>query len=543
MAMKVPPVRSRPTPLQLVNLPDFTGGLNTSSDRFEVAENEVMQALNVEFDERGGIRTRRRLVSQTVTGSPTASGSNFFSFGGRMIVLVDGTTSGFSSPLATAPFAFVALVTPNNSWNQYDLNKNYAEINGFGFFSAYPTASYRIGTPAAPVFVTLTNTMTAPTWQDDYGAPSGTHSPAFKVRCSHNGFMFGSGASGAGAVDPLYRLRWSHPQDGGSWRSFDYSDLGGNGEITGLCSVGDQLLIMMTNGVWVLYGSSPESFRPVQISEMGCYVAGGGSAGLGGIGYTASPYGCFFVTSKGPYLYDGQGLEFVGEKIKEVFTNLGSPNVGLTSSAFTPNNVVYGGSADRGLLYVQGLHSTTYYTYVYNPRIKAWSLWRFGDGSYGFGVTSNPPTLYAFPITGEHTNGPGHILLANRPNTATWYTTDNYETAETGVSGSQTVSVWTGWLHAGQPSVRKNWRRPELVQRMETTGNQITMAVYKDYDTSVAAKTLTITAIDSAIDENLRATSLGTARAVSLKLTIPGTDEKWSLSNLLLKFRPKAPRS
>jgi hypothetical protein len=157
-------------------------------------------------------------------------------------------------------------------------------------------------------------------------------------------------------------------------------------------------------------------------------------------------------------------------------------------------------------------------------------MWRFNNGSFGFGSTFNPPMFI-------QQNAPTYKeVIGFRRTTTTWYLLNGESEGfgdETGVN----IYYTTAWFHGGQPLVRKRWRRAELV--IETTGN-MTIKVRKGYDDDTDAKTLTLA--NPSADRLMRTSSLGTARAIQLRFDFPNTTD-FSLSNLLLKYRTKPPRS
>ena len=73
--------------LNIVELSDFTGGLNFRADQFQLSSFESPDMLNVEIDPRGGVFSRggyRRLNTTAVAG--TWSPQKLYPFSGTQVV-------------------------------------------------------------------------------------------------------------------------------------------------------------------------------------------------------------------------------------------------------------------------------------------------------------------------------------------------------------------------------------------------------------------------------------------------------------------------
>ena len=108
-----------------------------------------------------------------------------------------------------------------------------------------------------------------------------------------------------------YRVRWSSANDPETWAANDYVDIdkGEHGDyITGLCPMGDRLLVFKTNSTYAIFGFDSDSFQVVTVSSTV------GSVPLSSP--VATPYGAFFwYADQGAYLYDGTNMVWLFPKI------------------------------------------------------------------------------------------------------------------------------------------------------------------------------------------------------------------------------------
>lgn len=548
MGLVAPPTPRGPgKSLNLDNQTDFTGGLNLSADQLELKPNESPDLLNVDLDASGGFRVRSGINQDTTAGTVNVSNGELY-FRGVFLNKSHyfGAWNSLSGTAWTAPDSFT------NAGSQNELERCSAIINDIMVTGLAGAATYRV-TGAAPVRTLLT--QSGGVWQDDYAVPSGAHSPQGGCREAHRGYMFvGNVAYLAGTTFPN-RVHWSHPNDGASYRSFDYVDVGDKTEVvTGLYSLagGNQLLITKEHSCWVLYGTDPDSFTLVLLSDK-----------IGAANYVGckTPVGvAFFDYNLGVVLYDGKEIRWIYQKIARSMVSRSGTGPGPITLTTGTQLAWWGGTYAnldgdvRPRLFFQTQYgpSAQWHNFVWDPELDA------GNGAW---------TLYRWYTTGKNIQllqRPGPLGITHQfgveRNTTNWYTYVTPLGHDRVASGSVTTEFTayyrTAWYTAGQPHIRKTWKRPEFIVRTgfnsDATTSIMTIAVYKDYNPSTVAKTLTIATGQSGAqfnpDVNVRGSSLGTARAISMKITLP-TDAQniqeyaWYVSSLLLKFRTKAPRS
>lgn len=518
-------VPGRRSQLNIANQTDFTGGLNLTADNVDIAPNEALAMQNVELDPRGGFGVRGAMRRRSNSGTVNST---------RVALIAEGKvicdTHYFSQPSSAA----------GTAWSGFDNAATQAKQNQAGLMSAVLGSKlYWTFGGAGTYFVTPSAmarsaafTQSGVAWQDDYSSPSGTHAPTGGFLESYAGFMFsGGGTETVGGTPTSFpnRLRWSHPGDGGSWRSFDYVDIGSAASaIRGLYACADHLFITTYTGCWALYGNSPETFRLVELSN----TVGQDELGTAlYCGVKTRPGAIFWSGKSGMMRWDGRRLSQIDVPLASTF------NAGATLMTW-----VEGPNGPR-------LHvgSTGSY-WIWDPNISpsgAWMFHKFGDG-----------TKAVVPIIAYYDGGgTGRTVLAYENATSNWskWSLDRGGTQSDDLAGSNvsiTAYYQTGWLRGAQPTVRKMYRRPELVARTIGSTGTFTINAYKDYNPTSVAKTTTASttvagAGDSSglsIDEVLRFSSIGPCVATSLKITGP-TDKLWTVSDLTMKYKQKAPRS
>lgn len=533
-------VRPLPNPgkgksLRLDNVVDFNGGLNTTANRFDLAINETPDCNNVDIDRRGGI-IRRAAATVSNDASGTISGQRPFVMGpGTKGETLFGGNFKFSSLSDTG-----TGITLNDFSDTADVGQYWYVFNiDVATTSSVSLAAgnvYRIST-AAVISSAFTMSGTS-AWQDSFSSPSGTHAPNAYAAAAHNGHLIigytvevtATGPTTLGAFPN--RIRWSHPGDGGSWRSIDYIDVGHkNDPIVGLVSVNDHLLILKRNSVWVLAGYDADTFSLSQVTT---------AAGCSGKNaYVATPRGVYFSDiRKGLHLYDGNTLTWVGEKVVSYWPAYNPPTVtGFHSFSYGEyDTVALGYSRETDRVWVSLPDSTSRatdpptnsFSLVYDPNTGAW--------------TKNNIKARCF----VQWRGKLHGLWLDK----TFYVEDASATRDTYLGSTDHIDAYwvSAWHVASQPVVPKRWYKPEFV----LTGNQVgtfTVSVYKDYDPITVEKTITIATTNplsssSDYDEVKRTQTLGTAKAVSLKFAGPTSEHvKWRLDAYTMKSRQKSVRS
>jgi len=508
----------------------FTGGLNLRSDQFNLGENESPDLLNVLVDPRGGIRQRdgvdRRNTTalsadiQGIWALHTDSGTN------QVMVNYD-TKVAYSS---TANFTDLTGITARTAGSRvYGVT-----MNNVAYGVSYDKVCFRWdGSTAADLGVTF---------------GSGGNMPQAQYIAAWNNFTWVANTYESG-TGHKYRLRWSNANDPETWTAADYVDIdkGDHGDyITGLCPMGDRLLVFKSNSVHAVFGFDSDSFQVVTLSN------DVGSVPLSSP--VATPFGVFFwYADQGVYMYNREGFVWVFDKI--------SPAVDDGRISFTTNPQLGWGN---NKLYVSvdwtDAGVTTRRTLIYDPTIPG-GAWITTDidaaAMYSYRPPNDSSTVYGACVA----NTGVLVDVEDEQNRST----DRYaSSAETHISSY----FVTRWVSGKNPILKKRWGRPRLVTSAEST-IVLPVLVYKDYDksaatgsfnVSIAGKTSTSLwdtakwddgddtspywAAWDAISRDLTAVvlnmpTLGTAKAVSVKVSGPTSNNHWEMNALAFVYTPR----
>lgn len=552
--------------LQPLNLVDFTGGINLRADAFQLGENESPSMLNVEVDPRGGFHTRRGWesvnaipISRTFAELESTSEEELLSTSDEILL------GGY-----LGPWNPVYMVTDNE--NAYIANEyNLIRVDGDDAQLILDEDEQPVEYSAdlgpsmvwwgGPLYVASGNTEnvyrvhgnTAETltvagssgWQNDYADPgvSLCWPKAFHA-ATHAGYMFVAHTVEGDDVEHPFRVRWSHPNNPTAWAENDYIDIvEGASPILALISFSDHLLIFKENSVWALYGYDSESWQVVNVTRDVGVVHKNAVA--------ASPQGVFFLSwHKGVFFYSRDGIVEVSEQLRPMFDVRGysashvwmcwMANRLWVSLPWDPDDP----TLDDGSLSV----------FVFDPSIGAWVRHTTGDGA-GIG-----------PFASAMFGGDQHSLACAR--SGAWLmllerdgaASDRYGTTTSGFSSHFT----TRWLTGDWPTLRKSWRRPDVVFKERSAAYRLRCAVYRDYDEVASVRAFNI-AVGGGAEGGFwraaedsddawggggvwgkagagsrigRASNLGLARSVQVKFEgEPGAD--WGIDAVVFKFVPR----
>lgn len=300
---------------RLETIADFTGGLNLSTDTFQLMPNESPDLMNVVLDSRGGFETRRGVRPlSTAEMDPQA----MWPFGDRLMVW-NGTAV---------------------YWTEANLGGTYEKVNGtiknatdIQAAVLKDTCYMVLGHHAAPRKwdgQTTNHQQLGPQWRDDYGSATGSNMPRAKYAATYSDYLWIANTSEDDQAHTS-RVRFSHPNMPEAWRSFDWIDVRvgqDRDEITGLAAHTDHLLVFKNNSIHGIYGYDPDTFAVVTIADEV------GAPGPNAI--VETPLGVIFHDDKtGVYLYDGRQVQWLFEPLYpaiergEIQMNLGPKDVHL----------------------------------------------------------------------------------------------------------------------------------------------------------------------------------------------------------------------
>lgn len=495
----------------------FRGGLNTDADKFALAPDETPDCQNVVFDEDGGVSCR----------------APFVNLSGR-ISLLKGDILRWIRPMRAAS-GTVNLYggAGTDLWHSDDDGATWTEL-------AYTTTSavqwgdfcYAIDRNGCRKFrgTTLETTFaTTETWSE-YASPS-TYVAQGDVGTAHLGYLFiGGFANGGGEYGKEARLRWSHPNNPEAWHEDDYIDLlNGGGAIKRLVSNGDHLLIFQETKIHALFGYDSDSWQLVEVSPT-----------LGVLEQhhvTQTELGVFFyVMGMGVYLISGDSKPVeLSRKVRERFRD--SSDIGGVSQE------VYVGWADDRLW----VCSRDYGMYIYDPRVGE-GVWTYfhaeGQEADGHDVIVNvvdyPNTSGARIIRGFDPRGASFTIIADAADGSAlqdgpWVSNSTSENVE--------AYVRTQWIHGGTPTLKKQWRRPDVIAKKRYNDYTLTLKTYRDYDdaTLVRTKTVTVDGTASSDDDGssiVRGGSHGPSKAIAVEIT-GQAGQPWGVDAIVFKFIPR----
>jgi hypothetical protein len=286
-------------------------------------------------------------------------------------------------------------------------------------------------------------------------------------------------------------------------------------------SIGQQLVLIGDNGVWVLNGYSPETFTLRRIHTAQGLI----SAVTQGRGNCVSPDGrtAFWADQEGIWSYNGESKKLLSANITlPVKAATGFHNSDLC--CFT-----YHGRPHLAVRVNDGTSNGLYY--VLHLDTGGWTTWTWGKSG------TNGPRMFAWPAIESS------VIIWDNTFVSTYDINALYDNIDGGSNVNIAASFTTAYVDGGEPAIKKSWKRPELQYRASGAAS-FTLQTYKDY-TDTVDKTLTASNAGSVLNFEVdKMAALGPSRAVSVKVTGPtATNVTWDIEDLILKFRPKPLRN
>lgn len=448
-----------PTPIKLATYADYTGGLNTRADAFQLAPNESPDMLDVDVQIGGGF-VQRRVVAPwgaALAGAPQTLFS-YTTLSVQQVIAQVGTTLYKSTGSTWSSIGTVGTA-----------KVRFAVFNGYLYGVQGNGAAFRFdGT-------TFTSLGTA--WNETIGGEGGTdgNMPYADTICSHLGRVWIAGTYESGTHYPN-RIRWSHANAPEDWRQEDFIDIdvGRDGDyITAIVEFRERLYIFKNDSISELTGYGPQNFQVVPITQdIGC---------VSQEAVTNTDVGLFFFSwPQGVYLDKGQGPYPIFDKIWPSIRD------GLIPAAYKTQIAL--GYVNRMLWAAVPWNGSTVNTrvLVYNPWIFKHRWLRFLEG---------PWYPYNLPISCftrfNQTSGAGTTLFLAGNSQAGYVgqldqagNTDNWGAGSVNLNSYYT----TNWIDLGQEAVVKRWRHPDIMLRAGANAN-VRVDVKRNYDPSKLYKT------------------------------------------------------
>ena len=526
---------------KLEMLQDFSGGLNLRSDQFNLAPTESPEMLNVDVDPRGGIKMRNGVNKRNTTAlNSNVTGLSQFTPDGATarVICSYGTTVAQSATTDFATLNGVSVTDGDRMYGQTTNNKFYGVS----------------GTSASFVY----DGSTASNLAANLNGSSGNY-PIARYTCHWNNFAW-TGSSTEGGTAHKNRVRWSKVNDPESWQEYDYVDVnvGERGdEVSALVPFADRLLVFKTNSVHAIYGSGTDSFQLVPLTQ-----------DVGSVSVSSpvsTPYGVYFwYDRQGVWLFNGQQFVWVFEKLQPAIDDGRLQFNNPPQLAWFKNRlyVSVDWADNAGAL-------TNRRVLIFDPTLGMGGAWTITDIDANVFLTFAPANAEQELMAGCTTNTGRVIRLEqDREN-------DFYDASTSHISSSYTTS----WLVGKNPVVRKRWGKPRVVTSSDSAV-ALTAKLYVDYDSGNWKKNMPfgVETADEAVSTwasgagptggtgiwsgdapatptaywgaepstNItqieRLPTLGTAKAIQMKIDGPVNDDAWEVNAMAFTYRHRSLR-
>lgn len=537
--------------LNLVEIKNFTGGLNLRADVFQLSNNETADLLNVDIDPRGGFFSRggiRRLNNTPVSGTWNPQRLAYFEAGASTLMLSTTTKPYYYSSNAFQELK-VGATTSMPVTSEWGVS--FADWGDRMYMATGQTSQSHKWSGVG--YATALTASATGQWQDNYASPTGTHMPKAKFCAAHSDQMFVAGTNEDGVSFPN-RIRWSHIFHPESWAADDYIDVDGGGpEILGIVSVKGHLLVFKRAAIYAIYGYSSDTYQLTNISSaVGILNPNCFAKSDNGVYFFDFPNGMFY--------YDGANIRDVFESIRPIIAThqLSETAMNTASLSWVNRRAWLSLPVDPSYLATKPTVS-----YVYDPTIGqggAWTKYQSADG-YGFvgGID--------WYDSGERAYG-----LVCHPTQPYVCDTDNESVPSDLFSAESYFTTYyvTRWFDGGNFANKKMWKRPTFVCRIPDATTELSISIYRDFNSGTVHDffVLAMQATGTGLSWNglgvepdayggwgqatwsqgeegslvLDGKSLGLAKSIQLKIQGP-TGVAWAMNSILFKFVPRPVRS
>lgn len=531
--MSLPPRRYLPK-VHVKVFKDFTGGLNLRTPRQDLQPNETPSCLDVDFNNRGGIVSRRGYLNVTTNAQMGTTATSGYLVGQMSM----GTDVVWGVSTAGKIWTWDGSTATENA-NLLTSNTTTEWVHGVPWTTKlYLANTYIAGVltmrtwdGTAGAYVALTNTA-----NNNYTAPAGGNAPLAKLIADHGGYMWW-GDTVESSVRFRSRIRFSHPLQPADFAAADYFDIepdDATDQITALVPFRGQLFVFKKRAVYAVFGSTRDDFVVERIAATGGTVSQEAVA--------VSPDAIYWWSPDGDVLkYDGHNIVSIGNKISILGTN-GTMNPGADHRLCWA----------EGRLYVSFLNvDATRSTYVFDPLVGRAGAW----------------TRYSYQFTSmvwwRRTTGINGVM--GRILGQAGVTDFNVTSQKADFNGSVTTPIaaafYSAWFQADNPALIKKWHRLTTTASSEDPAT-LNVYIYADFDESTVVKTLStpINAIGGAVLWGggstwgstviwqgtspvftfARLPATGRGHAIQFKFVVTDHLGQWALESFALPFVEKA---
>jgi len=517
----------------LQSLESFSGGLNLRSDQFNLAQNESPDLLNVDVDPRGGVRLRRGV--EVIDGDNTALGSNVEGIGSFF------TDAGLSELVVNYGTA-VAYSTGSSAWTT--ITGQTARTTGTRMYGVtMNNLFYAVSGDVVSFKVTAGNSGTD--LGTNLNGTAGNFPIAQYVTFWNNHMWTGKTLEGGTAYNS--RVRWSNLNDPETWANTSYVDIdiGERGDqITGFAPMADRLLIFKSNSVFAIYGDDTDTFQMVPLTR-----------DVGSVALStpvSTPIGVFFWHDQnGVYLYDGQRFNYLFDKLKPAIDD------GRIRFTDAPQLAWF-----RNRLYVsvdwteEGVTSRR--VLILDPSLSADGAWTVTDID-AVGLHSHTPPGGEPFLAGACADTTGRVIRLEQDRYTDLYVS--------GAAAAIPSYFTTPWVAGKNPIVQKRWGKPRFIMDTSASGT-VNLEVYKDYDkatsvsnsfnvtgrgstsvwdtatwctdsTGAGGNGVWAASADTSITDIIKLTTMGSAKAIAMKVNGPDHTSAWEVNSMMFTYRPR----
>lgn len=426
-----------PDGLRPIQIEEF-GGLQLGVDPDELGFRGAVDLLNVEF-QPGVVKSRPGLsVFSSLVSNP-------------VIHLVPFGRVANDEQL-------VAVTGPNSSTNNLVALNN----NGTTFASASMTVSalsgvQKVGTPAATYLYVSNGSASWRRWDGAaWTSPTMPQGTILGLSPTDNRLVVGN----IGSPLDASRVMFSDPGVPETFAANNYVSLTpGDGEqIMGMAIFANQLFVFKRSKYFVFFGNSSHfAADGTEVDDFNyrTFANGVGMAGWNCV--DAGPDGVYFLDRSGIYKTTGGPPVKVSEALDPFFAQ--QPGMLFSRSVFQPSleqSMNVGWAKERLFVTVgqQTAGLPTLHTFVWDPKLDAWSLWTAPGGSSNYFFTAAAETRAVSGVDGRR-----DVLLGSQDGRI--YRLD--PTVSTDNGASFTTRYRSGYSDFGNPAREKTIRETELV--------------------------------------------------------------------------------
>jgi len=462
------------TRLQPVNLTDFTGGINSASSDFQLADNESPGMLNMEIDPRVGFYTRPGWVRWNPTDivadpvnawRPRNAQLHLYSNGTLSVFISNGTQVWAAGP--NTPFVDLGLVC--SAYPHLADPAAWGDTVYIACGRDHP--SWKVtNQPAAGNLGAARPVSGVANWNPNYALPLRASLPAAEHLEPHGGYLFAAHTKEDGVVHHN-RIRWSHPDEPEDWHVEDFIDIEqGGGRITAIRSFQDHLLIFKSDSMWALYGYDSDSWQLVKVA--------GATGTPSPSAVTRSEDAIYFFSASGRnaiYAYQGQSPINISERLRGALDRLTS-GIDIWLSWLGRRlwcSVPWDSEAN------DNSHGSCL---VFDPQIGQGGCWirhKPAHGTIACTVEySDVVTEFPLVVTCGCTGVAGVLAVGAEPNIAG----DVMVQAQPAVGFR--CHYRTNWKNLGWPDLSKSWLRPRIIARIPPEVTDVRISTYWNYDST-----------------------------------------------------------